>query len=376
MTVNVSLVAGSSDREAFLKLPWHLYAGDPNWVPPLLHFQRAQLSPKHNPFFEHAEVALFLAWKDGHPVGRISAQIDQEHNKFHDERTGFFGFFECEAEPDIAAALFRAAEEWLIERGMEKARGPMSFSINDEVGLLIDGFDVPPMFMMPYNPPYYPKLLEQVAYKKVKDLFSWRWDWHETPRTHQVGAKMRTLPEVTVRTLNMKRFDEDIRHIMDIFNEAWSDNWGFVPATEAEAKKLAADLRLLIDPKIVIFAEVSGVPAAVTMGIPNLNEAIHDLNGHLFPLGALKLLWRLKVRGLKTARLAIMGIRKEYRTRKYAGLMYLLGDEIHRRARRQNVEWGELGWTLEDNYLAHSYLRKVGSQHYKTYRIYEKMLEK
>ena len=376
MSVRVSPVAGRSDRDLFLKLPWHLYGKDSNWVPPIISLQRQRLSPKANPFFQHAEVAFFLAWRDGDPVGRISAQVDHEHNRYHSEQTGLFGFFECQDDQEVAAALFDAAERWLLKAGMELARGPMSFSINDEVGLLIDGFDSPPTFMMPYNPPYYPALLEDCGYKKAKDLFAWRWDWHEVPRAHQVGARMRQLPDVTVRTLDMKRFEEDVRNILDIFNDAWRDNWGFVPVTDSEAEKLAKDLRLLINPEIVIFAEVAGVPAAVLLALPNLNEAIHDLNGHLLPLGALKVLWRLKIRGLKTARLALMGLRPEYRTRRYVGLTYLLGDEIHRRAQEQHVQWGELGWTLEDNHIAHSYLRKVGCKHYKTYRIYEKALRK
>jgi len=375
MAATVTAVYGKQDREAFIRLPWRLYAGDPNWVPPLLMVQREQFSPKHNPFYQHADVRLFLARRDGQVVGRVSAQVDHEHNRYHGERTGFFGFFEAENDPEVARALLGAAEEWLREKGTERVRGPLSFSINGEVGLLVDGFDSPPLLMMPYSPPHYMQLLEGCGYRKAKDLFAWRYEGNTVPPSAmRIVQALRESPEVRVRTAEKRRFRQEVRTILDLYNDAWSDNWGFVPVTEAEAEKLARDVRLIADTKIVPFVEINGEPAGVALGLPNLNEAIHDLNGHLFPFGFLKLLWRLKVRRLKTGRLLLLGVKKEYRTRRYAGLAYLICDELYRRAREQGYKWVEFSWTLEDNHLVNAMITKVGCQHYKTYRVYEKEL--
>lgn len=375
MAATVIAVDGKRDLEAFIRLPRRLYAGDPNWVPPLLMLQRQEFSAKHNPFFQHAEVCLFLARRDGRVVGRVSAQVDHEHNRYHGERTGFFGFFEAENDPETAGALLSAAEGWLREKGMERVRGPLSFSINGEVGLLIDGFDSPPLLMMPYSPRYYQELLEGCGYEKAKDLFAWRYEGTTVPPSAvRIVQALRESPEVTVRTAEMRRFREEVGTILDLYNDAWSDNWGFVPVTEAEAKKLARDVRLLADTKIVPFVEINGEPAGVALALPNLNEAIHDLDGRLFPFGFLKLLWRLKVRRLKSGRVLLLGVRKKYRSRRYAGLAYLICDELYRRARERGYKSVEFSWTLEDNHLVNAMITKVGCQHYKTYRVYEKAL--
>lgn len=375
MAATVSAVDGKQDLEAFIRLPWRLYASDPNWVPPLLMLQRREFSPRHNPFFQHADVRLFLARRDGRVVGRVSAQVDHEHNRYHGERTGFFGFFESDNDPDVARVLLGTAEEWLREKGTERVRGPLSFSINGEVGLLVDGFDSPPMLMMPYSPPYYRELLEGCGYEKAKDLFAWRYEGNTVPPSAmRIVQALRESPEVRVRSADLRRFRQEVRTILDLFNDAWSDNWGFVPVTEAEADRLARDVRLIADTHIVPFVEINGEPAGVALGLPNLNEAIHDLHGRLFPFGFLKLLWRLKVRRLKTGRLLLLGVKKEYRTRRYAGLAYLICDELYRRARERGYKWVEFSWTLEDNHLINSMITKVGCQHYKTYRVYEKAL--
>ena len=344
-------------------------------MPPLLRLQRELFSPKRNPFFQHADVCLFLARRDGEVVGRISAQIDREHNRYHDERTGFFGFFECVHDPDVAAALLATAEEWLCERGMERVRGPLNFSINGEVGLLVEGFDSPPQILMPYTQRYYLDLLEGCGYDRVQDLLAWRWQSQPVPEgPARMVRELRARPEISVRIANMKRFDEEVRTILDLYNEAWSENWGFVPATEAEARQMSSDLKFLADPHIVPFVEIDGRPAGVALAVPNLNEAIHDLDGRLLPFGFIKLLWRLKVRRPKTGRLLLLGVRKEYRTRRYAGLAYLLCDEIYHQARKRGYEWAEFSWTLEDNHIINSLITKIGCTHYKTYRIYEKSL--
>jgi GNAT superfamily N-acetyltransferase len=374
-TVAVTPVAGKRDLEAFIRLPRRLYRHNPNWVPPLLHFQREMFSPKHNPFFEHADVQLFLARRVDRVVGRISAQIDHEHNRYHNERTGFFGFLECDDDADVAAALLRTAEDWLRARGMDRIRGPLNFSINGEIGFLVDGHDSPPQILMPYTHRYYLDLLEQVGYAKAQDLYAWRWESQPVPEgPARMVRELRSRPEVKVRIANMKRFDEEVRTILQLYNEAWSENWGFVPATDAEARQMSRELKLIADPHIVPFVEIDGVPAGVALAVPNLNEAIHDLDGKLFPLGLIKLLWRMKVRRPRTGRLLLLGIRKEYRTRRYAGLAYLLCDEIYRQARKRGYEWAEFSWTLEDNHLINSLITKIGCRHYKTYRIYEKPL--
>ncbi len=373
--VPVHPVGTKRDLDDFIRLPWRLYGNDPNWVPPLLRLQHELFSPTHNPFFQHADVQLFLARTDGGVAGRISAQIDHEHNRCHGERTGFFGFFECENDPAAAASLLSAAESWLRQRGMERVRGPLSFSINGEVGLLIDGFDLPPFIMMPYSPPYYAGLIEARGYAKVQDLYAWRYDWTTiSDKAQRIVDALRQVPEVTVRAVNMRRFHEEVRAILDIFNDAWSDNWGFVPATDAEADQLARDLHLIVDPHLAFFVAVDGRTAGVALTVPNLNEAIRDLDGRLFPFGFLKLLWRLKVRRLRTGRLMLLGVRKEFRSRRYAGLAYLLCDEMYRRAKARGYKRAEFSWTLEENRLINHLIEHVGATRYKTYRIYEKAL--
>jgi hypothetical protein len=375
MTATVTPVADKRDLDAFIRLPWSLYRGDPNWVPPLLMMEREEFSPQKNPFYQHADVQLFLARRNGDVVGRLSAHIDHEYNTYHDERTGCFGFFESERDPSTTASLLTAAEEWLLARGMDRVRGPLSFSTNGISGLLIDGFDSPPMVMMPYSPDHYPGLIEAAGFTKTKDLYAWRYNWsYISQGAARMANKLRQAPEVTVRIAEVKRFKEEVRNILDVFNDAWSNNWGFVPATDAEADKLAHDIRPIVDPHLVPIVEVDGKMAAFVITIPNLNEAIHDLNGHLFPFGFLKLLWRTKVRRLRTGRLILMGVRKEYRTRRYAGLAYLVLDELYHQAIARGYEWAEFSWTLEDNGLINSVIHKLGCDRYKTYRIYEKAL--
>ncbi len=375
--MTVTPVAGRADLDAFIRLPWQIYQGNPNWVPPLLRLQHELFDPKRNAFYQHADVQMFLARRQGRVIGRVSAHIDHEHNRCHKERTGFFGFFECENDPDAASALLATAESWLLERGMDRARGPLSFSVNSEVGLLVDGFDSPPVILMPYSQPYYPELLERCGYAKVKDLYAWRWQSQPVPpgSPARMAKELRERPEVKVRRAETRRFSEEVRTILDLYNDAWSENWGYVPATAAEAEQMARDLRLIVDPDIVPIVEINGVPAGVALAVPNVNEAIRDLNGRLFPFGFIKLLWRLKVRRVKSGRLLLLGVKKEFRTRQYAGLGYLLCDEIYRGATERGYKWAEFSWTLEDNGLVNSLATKVGAEHYKTYRIYEKALQ-
>ena len=369
-------VESKRDLDAFIRLPWRIYKDDPYWVAPLRYSENHRFSPRQNPFFQHADVQLFLARRGADVVGRVSAHIDHEHNRYHDERTGFFGFFECEEDPETARALLTTAEGWLRARGMEQIRGPFNFSVNGEIGLLVEGFDSSPLPLMPYTHEYYLCLVEGAGYVKAKDLFAWRGARRPVPdgAPRRMADELRARPGVTVRRARMKDFDHEVRMILDLYNDAWSENWGFVPATDAEAEQMAKDLKLVVDPRIVPVIEIDGVTAGMALAVPDFNWAMKPLNGSLIPFGWLRFLWRLKVRRPSAARLLLFGIKKEFRTRKYAGLLYLLCDEMYRGAVDSNLEWAEFSWTLEDNGLINSLIKKVGADRYKTYRIYEKTL--
>jgi len=374
--VAVSPVASRSDLREFIHLPWRLYKGNQRWVAPLFLVENERFDPKRNAFYFHSQVQLFVARRGGRVVGRISAHVDGEHVRYWNEKVGFFGFMECDNDLAIAQALLSTAEAWLRERGMERIRGPLSFSTNGEVGFLMLGFDEPQMPLMPYTHPYYLELMEAAGYTKVKDLYAWKWNGGPIPEGpgRKMVEELRARPDLKVRRARIKDFRLEYETILKLYNDAWSENWGFVPATKAEADEIAKSLKLIIDPAIVPIVEVNGVPAAMALAIPNFNWAQRPLRGSLFPFGWIRLLWRLKVRRPKTGRLLLFGVGKEFRQRQYAGLTYLLCDEIYRGARERGYKWAEFGWTLEDNGLINSLIKKIGAAHYKTYRLYEKPL--
>jgi hypothetical protein len=259
---------------------------------------------------------------------------------------------------------------------METVRGPLNFSVNGEIGFLVEGHDSPPMPLMPYTHAYYLPLVEAAGYEKAKDLYAWRWESQPVPdgAPRRMVEELRSRPGVSVRRARMGDFRREVDTILSLYNDAWSENWGFVPATEAEAEEMSNDLKMVVDTRIVPIVEVNGVPAGVALAVPNFNWAIHPLNGRLFPLGWLRFLWRLKVRRPDSGRLLLLGIKREFRTRQYAGLAYLLCDELYAGAREGGFEWAEFSWTLEDNGLINSLIKKVGAEKYKTYRIYEKTI--
>ena len=282
--VKIFPVESKKDLKKFIQFPYDLYQSDSHWIPPLYLERWETLHPKKNPFYDHAKVKLFLATKNGKVVGRISSQIDDEYEKFHGERIGNFGFFESEEDPEVAQGLLKQAETFAKENGVKKIRGPFSFSINEETGLLIDGFNQPLMTMMPYNPPYYSSLIEGAGYKKIKDLYAWRYEVGDLPEAPlQIAKEVEKYPGLKVRPLDKKHFEEDVEKIMKVFNSAWSNNWGFVPLTSREVKKSAKDLKLFMDPEVAFLAEVNGNPAGMCLGIPNLYELIRGLKGKLFP---------------------------------------------------------------------------------------------
>lgn len=366
---------GKGDLRPFLDVVDYVYRGDPAYVRPLDLMVKDQLSTK-NPFFEHGEGATFTAHRNGWCVGRCTAQIDRLHLDRYRDDVGFFGFFDTIEDEEVARALLDAARSWLKARGMRHIRGPMSLCVNEEIGCLVEGFDTPPMMFMPHHRPYQAGLIERAGLAKVKDLFAWRYEIGDVPeRARKATAEIEALPEVSVRPIDMKHLERDVRLVMDVFNDAWSDNWGFVPFTETELRKMAADLRLILDPRITYIATVDGEPAAVALATPNLNEVIRDLHGKLLPLGGARLLYRLKVQGTKTARLAILGIKKKFRQqRKYAGLSIFLYTKMNEAGRRAGYRWGELSWTLEDNGPVNVGIKLMGGRIYKRYRLFQQAL--
>jgi hypothetical protein len=376
LTIEIRQHVPGADLNDFIRVPYGVYASDARWVPPLDIMVREQLTPGKNPFFEHAQVALFTARKAGRLVGRISAQIDAEHQRRWDDGVGFFGFFDTVDDPEVGRALLASAEHWLRARGAKHVRGPLSLSINEEVGLLVEGFDSAPMLMMPHHRPYQGAIVEACGLQKVKDLFAFRYEVEDLPpRAARAHQEMIGLPELKLRTLNRKRLDEELSMALQIQDEAWRHNWGHVSLTAAEGRAAIATLKLVLEKELTVFAEIDGKPAGMAFALPNLNEAIGDLSGKLFPLGWLKLLYRVKVKHLKTARLVMLGIKPEFRSqRRYGGLALAMVAEIQRRGRALGVEWGELSWTLEDNAPVNLLIRSMRGRVYRRYRIYERPL--
>ena len=358
----------------FIRLPWSIYSDDPAWVPPLLLERKEHLSP-HNPYFEHARYQSWIAFRDGTAVGRISAQIDQLHLDQHQADEGFFGMIEAENDADTFAALFQTAESWLRDQGMRRVLGPYNLSINQEAGLLVDGFGTPPFMMMGHARPYYGARIEEMGYQKIKDLYAYIIDSNFEASAAMQTIVKRAKKRVTIRSLRKANFDEDIKIIEDIFNDAWSDNWGFLPYTEAEFNQLAKDFKLVLDFELVKIAEVDGASAAFMVVVPNINELIRDLNGRLLPIGWLKLLWRLKVKFPQTVRLPFLGVRKQYHDSFLgAALPFLMIQAAWAHAIKRGVKKAELSWILEDNKGINDIIESLGATVYKTYRIYTKDL--
>lgn len=359
----------------FLDVVDTVYRGDPAYIRPLDFDLKERLSAK-NPFFDHAEGALFVAYRDGRPVGRCSAQIDREHLGRYKDDTGFFGFFDTVDDEAVATALVERAAAFLRGKGMRQMRGPMSLSVNEEMGCLIEGFDTPPMIMMPHHRAYQGPLLEKTGLAKVKDVLAWHYVAGDVPaRAKKASDAIEAMPEITSRPLDPAHLERDVRIVMDIFNDAWSENWGFVPLTEGELKKTATDMKLILIPELTLLVYVDGEPAGFSIVLPNINEMIRDLHGKLFPTGFAKLLYRLKVQGPRTGRLALLGIRKKHRhVRSLAGLSTYMYVKMNDASRALGIGSGELSWTLEDNGPVNVGIRLMGGKIYKRYRVYEKAL--
>lgn len=368
--VKVEVVPVRRRREltAFIRQPYAIYASDPHWVKPLEKQLRDQLDKSRNPFFEFADMELFLAYRDGVPAGRIAAIYNPRFIGAWRERVGFFGFFECADCPDVASALFASAGDWLRKRGVAVLQGPVSPSANYECGLLVDGFDGPHTLLTGHHPRYYQNLLEGLGFTKAKDLWSWRSpDGPEPPgRVARVDAAVRRRG-VTVRTIDFRRWDREVSILRELYNEAWKDNWGFVPMTEAEFGEMARQLRPLSRRELTLIAEVNGIPAGFALSIPDLNQAIRAANGRLTPWGLLRM-WSAS-RRVRRGRLVALGVVERFRG---IGVEVALYAETLRAIRRIGLDGeNEVSWTLEDNDRIHHCIKAMGCERTRTHRLYE-----
>ena len=373
-TLTVMPAAGPAGMRAFIDLPFRLYARDANWVAPFRSDLRKQLDPQHGPFFDHGLATYFLARRGDRAVGRISAHVDGGFNTFHAgdpaaSTTGFWGFFECEDDPDAAGALFDAAGSWLAGHGMTSMLGPASFSLNDQAGLLIDGFASPPMIEMTYNPPYYVPLVERAGFAKAQDLFAYRLDATAEPPADMVAFGRSAEDRFTFRTVRRRHFDAELDRFLRVYNAAWERNWGFSPMTEREIRHHAKQLKPVLDPSLVIIAEHDGEAVAVGLTIPNVNEEIIRMRGRYSPAGLARLLWRAKRRRWESCRVYILGVAREYRESGVGAHLYL---DTLAAVRRGGYRWGEMSWILESNDAMNRAIRHMGGTVYKTYRMYER----
>jgi GNAT superfamily N-acetyltransferase len=370
MPVRIDPVSTPRDKKAFIRFQWSIYRQDPCWVPPLLMERHDFLNPAKNPFFEHADVQLFLARDDrGELVGRIGAIVNHAHVEKHREKTGFFGLFECVDDQAVANALFDAAAACLREKGMSVMRGPENMSVNDDLGLLVDGFDTPPFAMMPHNPRYYERLVEGYGLKKAMDLFAYLGEHRDSKppeRLERGMAIIRKRYRFDIRSIDMRHFAEDVDRIKTIYNGAWEDNWGAIPMTDHEFAHLAKDLKMVIDPALCLIAEVDGRTVGWALGLPDLNQALIKMNGRLLPFGLAKLLWYK--RKIDRIRVLTLGVLPEYR---HMGISTALIYEIYKRCGENGYTGGELSWILETNAAMNNALVNAGFKIHKTYRLYD-----
>lgn len=368
--VDVVPVAGRAALDDFIRLPHRLHAGDPAFVPPLIIERREALDPARNPYFRHAETRFWLARRAGRVVGRVSAQIDRLHQDKYADRTGFFGLIEG-TDAAVFRALLGAAEGWLGARGMVRAVGPFNLSVNEESGLLVDGFDTPPMVMMGHAPPSYGRWLEAAGYAKVQDLLAYAYDIRAPMPEAARRMVARVGDRVRVRRLDRRRYHAEVATALELYNAAWAGNAFALPLTAEEQRHMAASMKPLVDPDLVALAELDGRLAAFAVALPNLNAAIADLGGRLLPFGWARLLWRLKVRGVRTTRMPLMGVRPDLAgTPVGAALAIAVIDRVRAQALAKGYERAELSWLLEDNMPIRRLIESLGARVYKTYRLY------
>jgi hypothetical protein len=369
----IRIVSTKKDLMNFIKMPWSIYKDDPHWVPPLIIDRKQLLDKKKNPFFEHSEMEMFLAYKGDTIVGRIAAITNDNYNKFQTDNSGFFGFYESIDDAQVSSSLFNMAEKWLREKGKDVMIGPFNPSTNDEVGLLIDGFNSPPYIMMCHNPEYYVKQHENQGLEKARDLYAWYLDI----RGLEIPSKLRAIAKRTsqkldlkIRNISLKNLNNEVDLVIQIYNDAWSKNWGFVPLTEKEIKHLASNLKQIADEEFILIAEKDGRPIGFSMTLLNINEIIKKIpNGKLFPTGIFKLLTGMKK--IRNVRVVTLGVIREYQ---HLGLGPIFYIETIERAQRRGLDGGEMSWVLEDNEPMNKAIELLGSVKHKTYRVYQKKL--
>ncbi len=372
--VAVYPVTNRHELRKFIDVPWLVYVDDPMWVPPLRLERRWHFS-KSNPFFEHGEWQAWIAYRNNQPVGRISAQIDQLHRQRYGADTGHFGLLESVNDKEVFAELIQTAEKWLAERGTKHVSGPYNFSINQECGVLVSGFDTPPMVMMPHSPKWYGQLLEEQGYYPLKDLLAYLMQVDmEVPKI--VRNLMGKFSErLRIRVLRRNQLKVEMEIIRSIFNDAWSDNWGFIPFTEAEFSELGSTFRFLLKDEYFQIVEVDGVPAAFMVALPNLNEIFAKLNGNLFPFGWFQLIKQVKFGRFRTGRIPLMGVRKQFRnTPLGATIAFMMVAAIRKFGISRGFREIEMSWILEDNKSMRRIIEMAGNREYKRYRIFGKTL--
>ncbi len=375
MSAVVRPVASPADTVKFIKSQWNFYKNDPHWVAPIVADRKKLLDTKKNPFYRHSAMQLFLAEDNGTVVGRIAAIVNDNHNKIHNDKVGFFGFFECVDDQKVADALFAAAAEWLKKKGMTEMRGPANPSMNDECGLLVDGFNMPPVVLMTYNPPYYARLIEKAGLSKIKDLYAYllKQEDYRSEKLQRLNNAIRQRNKLTVREVDFKnkeQFRKDIHTIKDLYNSAWQPNWGFVKMTDEEFDFLAKDLKQIADQRYTIIAESDGKPVGFMLALPDINQSlIYHKSGGL--LGAV---WHLltKKKKINTLRIIVLGVLPQYQGR---GIDAVLYDEAGARGLPYGITQGEASWILEDNVeMNHALQHAMHGTLYKTYRMYQKAL--
>jgi len=366
--LRVQEVRNQHDLMTFIRFPWEIYKGDRYWIPFLIKDQLQKLNPAH-PFRSHAEMTLFLASREGKIVGRIAGIIDHNYIEVHQEKVGFFGFFESIPDVEVAEILLSRVADWLKKHGIEKMAGPMNPSTNDECGLLIEGFDSSPCLMMPYNPRYYPPLLEGFGLRKRMDLYAYLLEdssFH-LDRLDRITERLRKRePQLHVRPINLRHFDEDLKIIKEVYNQAWNRNWGFVPLTDEEINLLAKELKPLVVPDLVLFAYWGEEPVGFSVSLPDYNEVLKHLNGKIGLLGALKFLYYSKK--ISKIRVMLLGVKHAFQKKGVEGLLYI---ETFKRGIRKGYHRAECSWILEENVLMQHGIEAMGGKRYKTYRVYE-----
>ncbi len=369
-TSEITLVTSAKERKEFLQFPYSHYSGDKYWVPPLKTEQKKLIDTKKKPFYENADIALFIAHQNGKTCGRIAAIEDKRYNDYHQSKTGFFGFFECIDDETVANLLVKVAAGWLKDRGLTELLGPANPSMMDEVGILVDGFEHYPSILMPYHKRYYDRLLKTAGLKKETDMYAYRVTevGINVERSKRAGEIInRRYQDLKIRQVNLNKLDDEIQIVREIFNKSWSENWGFIPLTENELSTVAEDLKMILDPKYAHIAEINGKPVAFSIALPDLNQALRHMNGTLFPTGIFKLLWyRRKIDSIRTA---LMGVLPEYRGKGIDALLHLKAIE---NGLEEGMKSSELSWVLESNEGMKRVAKKIGAKIEKVYRMYGK----